>query len=93
VPALAGDPKQGWAAINPELHFHDLRHTQKTWLIEDQVPRVLQLQRLGHKPKDVSDIYSHVTLIMIEAMLAALRTRWDQYSTWVWSDADESSAA
>jgi integrase len=45
----------------PGMHFHDLRHTHKTWLSEDDVPRVLQFHRMGHKPKDTSDIYSHVT--------------------------------
>jgi integrase len=68
------------------MHFHDLRHTHKTWLIEDDVPRVLQLHRMGHKPKDTSDIYSHVTRMMIDAMLAALQQRWEQYGTWTWDD-------
>ena len=86
LPALAGDPEQGWAPINPALHFHDLRHTRKTWLIEDNAPRVVQLQRLGHKPKDASDLYSHVTQVMIDATLAALQSRWEQYGGWTWSD-------
>jgi integrase len=83
----------GWAALDTELHFHDLRHTHKTWLIEDGVPRVLQLQRLGHKPKDTSDVYSHVTPVMVEACLAALQARWDQYSTWEWTEDDEAPTA
>jgi integrase len=82
LPALAGDQDQGWAAIQPEMHFHDLRHTHKTWLIEDHVPRVVQLQRLGHKPQDASDLYSHVTPVMIEAMLHVLQRRWERYGTW-----------
>jgi integrase len=73
------------------MHFHDLRHTHKTWLIEDHVPRVLQLQRMGHKRKDVDDGYSHVTPVMIEAMLAALQQRWEQYGTWAW-DSDHADA-
>lgn len=67
------------------MHFHDLRHTHKTWLIEDHVPRVLQLQRMGHKPKDTADLYSHVTPIMVDALRAALRQRWEQYGTWAWN--------
>lgn len=55
------------------MHFHDLRHTHETWLVEDQVPRVLRLQRLGHKRKNIDDFYSHVT----PKMLAALQERWD----------------
>jgi integrase len=34
LPALAGDQDHGWGPIKPGLHFHDLRHTHKTWLIE-----------------------------------------------------------
>jgi hypothetical protein len=30
---------------------------------------------------------------MIETMLAALQTRWNRYSTWTWTDIDESPAA
>ncbi|PKW19196.1 tyrosine-type recombinase/integrase [Saccharopolyspora spinosa] len=26
LPALAGDEEQGWAPLNQEMHFHDLRH-------------------------------------------------------------------
>jgi integrase len=85
VPALAGNTEQGWGPIQPGMHFHDLRHTHKTWLIEDDVPRVVQLDRLGHKPQDVSDRYSHVTRPMIEAMLAALQARWEMFGTWTWA--------
>jgi len=60
------------------MHFHDLRHTHETWLVEDQVPRVLRLQRLGHKRKDIDDFYSHVTPLMRARMLAALQERWEQ---------------
>lgn len=88
LPALEGNEALGWAPIQPGMHFHDLRHTHKTWLIEDHVPRILQLQRLGHKRKDVDDDYSHVTRMMIEAMLAALQQRWEQYGTWTWDSHD-----
>jgi hypothetical protein len=82
LPALVGDEELGWAPVQPTMHFHDLRHNHKTWLIEDGVPRVVQLQRLGHKPKDASDRYSHVTRTMIEAMLTGLETRWATFGTW-----------
>jgi integrase len=42
LPAVAGDTQRGWEPVAPGLHFHDLRHTHKTWLIEDNVPDVLQ---------------------------------------------------
>ncbi len=38
-PATDGDPDNGIPAIVRGLHFHDLRHSHKTWLIEDGVPR------------------------------------------------------
>ncbi|WP_191296688.1 hypothetical protein [Lentzea cavernae] len=70
--------KLGWRPLNPELHFHDLRHMHETWLIEDQVPRVVRLARLSHKRKDVDDNYSHVTDVMITRMLAGLQRRWEE---------------
>lgn len=50
-PALAADPERGWAEIQPGMHFHDLRHTHMTWLLEDEVTHVLQLRRLGHSAR------------------------------------------
>jgi integrase len=67
----------GLPPIQPEMHFHDLRHTHETWLVEDHVPRVLRLQRLGHKRKDIDDFYAHVTPAMRETMLTALQQRWE----------------
>ncbi len=77
-PALTGSRNPAWAAVQQEMHFHDLRHTHETWLVEDQVPRVLRLQRLGHKRHDIDDIYSHVTPTMRDRMLAGLQERWDR---------------
>jgi hypothetical protein len=59
------------------LHFHDLRHTHKTWLIEDEVPEVLQCQRMG----GVRGVYSHVSQPMIDRMLAGLQRRWELTTT------------
>jgi integrase len=78
LPALAGDTDVGWSPVQPGTHFHDLRHSHKTWLLEDGVPRVLQRQRLGHKPQDVSDRYSHITEKMVDSMVAGLEQRWEQ---------------
>ncbi|WP_367139069.1 tyrosine-type recombinase/integrase [Saccharothrix sp. HUAS TT1] len=64
--------------MNPDMHFHDLRHTHKTWLIEHGVPEVLQHKRIGHKFHGVMGVYSHVTQPMIDTMLAALHHRWEQ---------------
>lgn len=84
LPALAGNEALGWAPLNQEMHFHDLRHTHETWLVEDGVPRVLRLERLGHKRKDVDDDYSHVTDVMISRMLEQLQRRWEEDGGWSW---------
>jgi integrase len=73
LPAVEGDPKRGWAPIASGLHFHDLRHTHKTWLIEDGVPEVVQCARLGHRLGGVQGIYSHVTTPMVTGMCAGLQ--------------------
>jgi integrase len=81
LPAVAGDVQRGWAPVVPGLHVHDLRHTHKTWLIEDQVPEVLQSRRLGHEVGGIRGIYSHVTRPMIDAMLDGLQRRWEQHGS------------
>ncbi|MFD0207031.1 MULTISPECIES: tyrosine-type recombinase/integrase [Saccharothrix] len=81
LPAVRGDSTLGWSPIKPHMHFHDLRHTHKTWMIEDGVPEVLQHKRIGHKFRGVMGVYSHVTRPMIDAMLAGLQARWEQYGS------------
>ena len=86
IPALTGDDARSWPPVQPGLHFHDLRHTHKTWLIEDRVPEVVQHQRLGHRFGGVMGTYSHVTRPMIDDLLAALQARWEQSGSTVWGD-------
>jgi integrase len=86
LPALAGDETKGWSPLNQEMHFHDLRHTHETWLIEGHAPRIMRLVRLGHKRKDVDDLYSHVTDQMIEETLDTLQRRWEQDGGWTWQE-------
>ncbi|GIF15965.1 tyrosine-type recombinase/integrase [Actinoplanes teichomyceticus] len=38
-PAVNGDPATRTPPIIENLHLHDLRHTHKTWLIENDIPR------------------------------------------------------
>ena len=78
LPATGGDHRTGTAPVCAGLHFHDLRHTHKTWLIEDGVPEVAQSKRLGHRLAGVRGIYSHATPPMIESLLAGLQRRWEQ---------------
>jgi hypothetical protein len=68
------------------MHFHDPRHTCKTWLIEDGVPDVLQHKQMGHKYRGVPGIYSHVTQKMTDTMLAAMQARWEQFGSRIWDD-------
>lgn len=78
LPALAGNEDLGEKPMLPGFHFHDLRHTHKTWLIEDGIPEVVQHKRLGHKLAGVRGIYSHVTPAMIAQLVAALQQRWER---------------
>ncbi|WP_262420772.1 tyrosine-type recombinase/integrase [Micromonospora aurantiaca (nom. illeg.)] len=77
TPAVAGDPERGIPPILPGMHFHDLRHTHKTWLIEDGIPEIAQARRLGHRLAGVRGIYSHVTEPMVDNLIDALQRRWE----------------
>jgi integrase len=76
TPAVAGDPDNGVPPILAGMHFHDLRHTHKTWLIEDGIPEVVQARRLGHRLGGVRGIYSHVTPAMRRRLVDVLQARW-----------------
>jgi integrase len=76
TPAVIGDPDAGIPPIVAGMHFHDLRHTHKTWLIEDGIPEIAQARRLGHRLGGVRGIYSHVTPAMQRRLTAALQQRW-----------------
>ncbi|WP_330274988.1 site-specific integrase [Lentzea sp. NBC_00516] len=84
LPAVSGNEALGWAPLKEGMVFHDLRHTQETWLIEDDVPRVLRLERLGHRRSSTDDRYSHVTEAMISRMLEQLQRRWEVDGGWSW---------
>lgn len=75
-PAVAGDTTRGWAPLQPELDFHGLRHTHKSWMEEDRIHEVLQHAQLGHRMPGVRGIYSHVTDPMIDHLTKQLDQRW-----------------
>lgn len=75
-PALDGDPRTRTGPIIAGMHFHDLRHTHKTWLIEDDISEVVQAKRLGHRMPGIRGIYSHVTPAMQRRVTASLQDRW-----------------
>jgi integrase len=75
-PAVNGNPRTRTGPVIQGMHFHDLRHTHKTWLIEDDIPEIAQAQRLGHRLPGVRGIYSHVTPTMRQRITDALQARW-----------------
>jgi integrase len=77
TPAVGGDPAQGLPPVIAGMHFHDLRHTHKTWLIEDDIPEIAQAKRLGHRLPGIRGVYSHVTPAMQQRITQALQTRWN----------------
>ncbi len=72
-PATDGDPRKHLAPVIPGMHFHDLRHTHKTWMIEGGVPEVAQAKRLGHRLPGVRGIYSHVSPIVEQRLVGPSR--------------------
>jgi integrase len=77
-PALDGNPGKNIAPIVPGMHFHDLRHTHKTWLIEDEVPEAAQAKRLGHRLPGIRGIYSHVSATVEQRLVNGLQRRWSR---------------
>jgi integrase len=48
------------AGLNDKFHFHSLRHTFATWLVESNVS-LYQVQRLlGHRNVSTTQVYSHI---------------------------------
>jgi hypothetical protein len=78
-----GGPGEGmelacWLPVVPGLTFHDLRHSQKVWLIEAGIPEIAQAERLGHRIGGVRGIYSHVSEPMRVEILVVLQRLWDE---------------
>jgi integrase len=63
-------------AILSSLTFHEGRHSQSTWLIEDGIAEVARRARLGQKMKGMARVYDHVTPEMRRRILAVLEARW-----------------
>lgn len=67
-----------WLPIKPKLTPHGLRHSHKTWMIEDGVPEILAEIRLGHDVPGMRGLYSHVSNRMRDELKEALQARWDE---------------
>ncbi|MBQ1123749.1 site-specific integrase [Streptomyces sp. B15] len=81
APAARGTTHQGqhWPPIEERLTFHGLRHSHKTWLIEDGIPDIAQARRLGHTLQDkMDDTYAHVAPSIETRLLAGLEARWQR---------------
>lgn len=67
-----------WVPVKAGLTPHGLRHSHKTWMIEDRVPEILAETRLGHEVGGIRGVYSHVSGQMREELKAALQARWEE---------------
>lgn len=66
-------------AVKQGLKFHGLRHSHKTWMIDDGVPEIAQALRLGHVLQDkVQETYSHVAVAVEQRLLGGLQIRWEK---------------
>lgn len=66
-----------WLPIKHGLTPHGLRHSHKTWMIEDGIPEILAEQRLGHDVPGMRGLYAHVSDAMRDNLKAALQARWE----------------
>lgn len=48
------------AGLGERLHFHSLRHTFASWLVQDGVPLYEVQKLLGHSSISVTQVYSHL---------------------------------
>jgi integrase len=48
------------AGLNPKLHFHSLRHTFASWLVQDGVSLYEVQKLLGHSNIAITQVYSHL---------------------------------
>jgi site-specific recombinase XerD len=48
------------AGLDERLHWHSLRHTFASWLVQDGVSLYAVQKLLGHSSVTVTEIYSHL---------------------------------
>lgn len=69
---------QGAPAVALDANVHDLRHTHKTWLAEDEIEPRARDERLGHATAGMDGIYIHATDAMRDKILDGLTARWEK---------------
>ena len=75
IPSSFGYWYEVWVKKNnlPVVRFHDLRHTNATLMLLNNVPAKVAAQRLGHATIGITmDLYSHVMVSMQEAAADAI---------------------
>lgn len=88
------NPRVRAVPIRPGLTFHGLRHSHKTWLIDDGMPEIAQARRLGHHlPNRVVETYSHVAADLNQRLLDGLERRWHAAQPAAQSDRTAAAAA
>lgn len=58
--------------LNQKLHFHSLRHTFASWLVQKNVPIQTVSQLLGHSSLQVTQIYAHLNINNLQSAVNAL---------------------
>ncbi|MBI5020560.1 MAG: site-specific integrase [Ignavibacteriales bacterium] len=63
------------AELNDKLHFHSLRHTFATWLVQDGV-NIYEVQKLlGHSSVKVTEVYSHLVASELHSAVNKISVR------------------
>ncbi|WP_170154719.1 LacI family DNA-binding transcriptional regulator [Lentzea atacamensis] len=74
----SGRADASWLPVARGLTPHGLRHTHKTLMVELNVPRPLQDERMGHLDGTVQGRYSHVTQTMRDRLMEDLTEVWER---------------
>ena len=77
-PPAENVPLACWLPVKDGLTPHGLRHSHKTWMVEDGIPEILAEQRLGHQVPGMRGLYAHASQRMREELIAALQARWEE---------------
>lgn len=60
------------AEVNNKLHFHSLRHTFASWLVQKDVPIQKVSMLLGHSDLSTTQIYAHLTVNDLQKSVSVL---------------------